>query len=49
MDNDIPAIPNTENYHADIQLDDEDYIYTSFLQSKMFHKGVTCSTGHNPQ
>ncbi len=48
MDNYIPAIPDTENYHADGQVDDEDYIYTSFLQSKMFHKGVTCSTCHNP-
>jgi tetratricopeptide (TPR) repeat protein len=48
MDNYIPAIPDTENYHADGQVDDEDYIYTSFLQSKMFHKGVTCSSCHNP-
>ncbi len=48
MDNYIPQIPDTENYHADGQVDDEDYIYTSFLQSKMFHKGVTCSTCHNP-
>lgn len=48
MDNFIPQIPDTENYHADGQVDDEDYIYTSFLQSRMFHKGVTCSTCHNP-
>jgi tetratricopeptide (TPR) repeat protein len=48
MDNYIPAIPDTENYHADGQVKDEDYIYTSFLQSKMFHKGVSCSTCHNP-
>ena len=48
MDNYIPQIPDTEFYHADGQVDDEDYIYTSFLQSKMFHKGVTCSTCHNP-
>jgi tetratricopeptide (TPR) repeat protein len=48
MDNYIPAIPDTENYHADGQVNDEDYIYTSFLQSRMFHKGVTCSTCHNP-
>ena len=48
MDNYIPQIPDTENYHADGQVNDEDYIYTSFLQSKMFHKGVTCSTCHNP-
>ena len=48
MDNYIPQIPDTEFYHADGQVDDEDYIYTSFLQSRMFHKGVTCSTCHNP-
>lgn len=48
MDNYIPQIPDTENYQADGQVDDEDYIYTSFLQSRMFHKGVTCSTCHNP-
>jgi tetratricopeptide (TPR) repeat protein len=48
MDNYIPQIPDTEFYHADGQVDDEDYIYTSFLQSRMFHKGVTCGTCHNP-
>jgi len=48
MDNYIPQIPDTEFYHADGQVDDEDYIYTSFLQSRMYHKGVTCSTCHNP-
>lgn len=48
MDNYIPQIPDTENYHADGQVNDEDYIYTSFLQSRMFHRGVTCSTCHNP-
>jgi tetratricopeptide (TPR) repeat protein len=29
-------------------VDDEDYIYTSFLQSKMFARGLVCSTCHNP-
>lgn len=48
MDNYIPQIPDTEFYHADGQVDDEDYIYTSFLQSKMFHKGVSCGSCHNP-
>jgi tetratricopeptide (TPR) repeat protein len=48
MDNFIPQIPDTENYHADGQVDDEDYIYSSFLQSKMFGKGLVCSTCHNP-
>jgi tetratricopeptide (TPR) repeat protein len=44
----IPEIPTTEFFHADGQVDDEDYIYTSFLQSKMFHRSVTCSNCHNP-
>jgi len=48
MDNYIPQIPDTEFYHADGQVNDEDYIYTSFLQSRMFHKGVMCSMCHNP-
>jgi tetratricopeptide (TPR) repeat protein len=48
MDNYIPQIPDTEYFHADGQVDDEDYIYTSFLQSKMFSKGVKCSDCHNP-
>jgi tetratricopeptide (TPR) repeat protein len=48
MDNYIPQIPDTEFFHADGQVNDEDYIYTSFLQSRMYHKGVTCSNCHNP-
>lgn len=48
MDNYIPQIPDTEYFFADGQIDDEDYIYTSFLQSKMFSKGVKCSNCHNP-
>ena len=48
MDNYIPEIPQTEHFHADGQVDDEDYIYTSFLQSKMFSKGVKCTDCHNP-
>lgn len=48
MDNYIPQIPDTEFFHADGQVDDEDYIYTSFLQSKMYSNGVKCSNCHNP-
>lgn len=48
MDNYIPEIPDTEHFYADGQVKDEDYIYTSFLQSKMFAKGVKCSNCHNP-
>lgn len=35
-------------YHADGQVDGEVYVYGSFLQSKMYHAGVTCSDCHNP-
>lgn len=48
MDNYIPQIPGTEFFYADGQVKEEDYIYTSFLQSKMFSKGVKCSDCHNP-
>jgi hypothetical protein len=35
-------------YHADGQIQDEVYEYGSFLQSKMYHKGIRCSDCHNP-
>ncbi len=39
---------NVPIYHADGQIRDEDYVYGSFLQSKMFHNGIRCSDCHNP-
>jgi predicted CXXCH cytochrome family protein len=33
-------------YHADGQILDEVYVYGSFLQSKMYQKGVTCTNCH---
>jgi Tfp pilus assembly protein PilF len=35
-------------YHADGQIKDEVYVYGSFLQSKMYRAGVTCSDCHDP-
>jgi predicted CXXCH cytochrome family protein len=35
-------------YYPDGQQRDEDYIWGSFLQSKMFQKGVTCMDCHDP-
>lgn len=35
-------------YHADGQILDEVYVYGSFLQSKMYAQGVTCSNCHDP-
>ena len=35
-------------YSADGQMQEEAYVYGSFLQSKMYQEGVTCSNCHNP-
>lgn len=48
MDNMIPQIIDNQFYFADGQIKDEDYEYGSFVQSKMFHNGVRCSSCHNP-
>jgi len=48
MDNLIPQIISNNFYFADGQINDEDYEYSSFTQSKMFHKEVRCSNCHNP-
>ncbi len=48
MDTHLPALLTERLYYADGQIKDEVYVYGSFLQSKMFHKGVTCSDCHDP-
>lgn len=35
-------------YYADGQIYDEDYVYGSYLQSKMAQAGVVCTDCHNP-
>ncbi|MDX5584619.1 MAG: multiheme c-type cytochrome [Aureibaculum sp.] len=35
-------------YHRDGQIMEEDYVYGSFLQSKMYANGVMCSNCHDP-
>ena len=35
-------------YHADGQIKDEVYVYGSFLQSKMYARGVRCTNCHDP-
>lgn len=35
-------------YHPDGQILEEVYVYGSFLQSKMYAKGVACTDCHNP-
>ncbi|HLW31164.1 MAG TPA: tetratricopeptide repeat protein [Aequorivita sp.] len=38
---------DTVNYHGDGQIKNEDYVYGSFVQSKMYHNDVKCSDCHN--
>ena len=44
----LPALLVAGSYHADGQLEGEVYEYGSFLQSRMYHEGVTCSDCHDP-
>ena len=37
----------SEFYHPDGQIKEEDYVFGSFVQSKMFAKGVKCADCHN--
>jgi len=48
LDHFNPALLSEPLYHADGQIHDEVYVYGSFLQSKMYAAGVTCSNCHNP-
>jgi predicted CXXCH cytochrome family protein len=43
-----PALLTTPLYHPDGQQRDEVYNWGSFLQSKMYASGVTCSDCHEP-
>lgn len=43
----IPNLPTGENYHIDGQILDEDYVYGSFTQSKMYMRDVACNDCHN--
>ncbi len=42
------ALLRPGQYHADGQILDEVYVYGSFLQSKMYAAGVSCSNCHEP-
>jgi tetratricopeptide (TPR) repeat protein len=44
----VPSLLDEGVYFADGQIQEEDYEYGSFVQSKMYHEGVTCSDCHNP-
>jgi tetratricopeptide (TPR) repeat protein len=44
----MPTLLDDGLYFADGRIQDEVYVYGSFLQSKMYQAGVTCSDCHNP-
>ncbi|MFP3979500.1 tetratricopeptide repeat protein [Marinobacter sp. KMM 10035] len=48
LDTHKPSLLVEGLYYADGQQEDEVYTYGSFLQSKMYAKGVTCSDCHDP-
>ena len=48
LDNYEPALLRQDLYHPDGQIDGEVYVYGSFVQSRMFEAGVTCSDCHEP-
>ena len=48
LDSYLPALLEPGLYHADGQIDGEVFEYGSFLQSRMYHAGVTCSDCHEP-
>ncbi len=43
-----PSLLREGWYHADGQILAEDYVYGSFVQSKMYSKGIRCTDCHNP-
>ena len=43
-----PALLSEPLYFADGQIRDEVYVYGSFLQSRMYQAGVSCSDCHDP-
>jgi len=43
-----PALLREPLYYPDGQIRDEVYVYGSFLQSRMYQAGVSCSDCHNP-
>jgi predicted CXXCH cytochrome family protein len=48
LDHYLPATLSEGLYFADGQIQDEVFVYASFLQSRMHAAGVTCSNCHEP-
>lgn len=47
-DSHVPSVISDRLYHHDGQIDEEVYVYGSYVQSKMHHAGVRCTDCHNP-
>lgn len=47
LDHYFPQLITANIYHEDGQILDEDYVYGSFVQSKMYHNDVTCTDCHD--
>ena len=47
LDGFVPSALTDQLYHHDGQVDEEVYVYGSFVQSKMFHAGVRCTDCHD--
>jgi tetratricopeptide (TPR) repeat protein len=48
LDHFMPEMLRTGLYHADGQVDGEVYVYGSFTQSRVYHRGVRCVDCHEP-
>ena len=49
LDHYVPELPSySDTYYPDGQVRDEDYVYSSFLMSRMYDEGVDCMDCHNP-
>ena len=48
LDSYLPEVLDRELYYADGQILDEDYVYGSFIQSRMYDEEVSCIDCHDP-
>ncbi|UCE88149.1 MAG: hypothetical protein JSW10_07155, partial [Pseudomonadota bacterium] len=47
LDTFLPALLRADLYHVDGQILEEDYVWGSFVQSKMYHSGTRCGDCHD--
>ncbi|GAB4327133.1 MAG: tetratricopeptide repeat protein [Bacteroidales bacterium] len=43
----LPELPAPPHWYPDGQVRDEDYVFASFIQSKMYHSKIRCNNCHN--